>query len=238
MSRESKLKVMIVEDEHASRERLKRLLGRHDEQFAIVGEAEQGTEAVELANQLRPDVLLLDVSLPGIDGFDVLDQIPSNIRVIFTTSHEAHAVRAFRANALDYLLKPIDPLQLDVALARAAEALRGARETSVTRLLCRDRDKTHVVEAAHVLFMRAEAGYTHVQTRETYYLTNEPLSLFEVQLAGSFVRAHRNTLVNVNHVTALKHSDGEMIAVLSSNHEVPVSRRHSQEFRRRLTQSS
>ncbi len=234
MAREPKLTAIIVEDEQTSRERLKRLLGRFHDRVEVVGEADQGNLAVELTNQLKPDVLFLDVSLPGIDGFDVLHQVPSQTRVVFTTAHEQHAVRAFRANALDYLLKPIDPAQLEVALARVEDTLSKREGGDIVRLLCRDRDKTHVVDAADVLFLRAEGGYTHVQTRDSYYLISEPLTLFERQLASSFVRVHRNTLVNVKHVAELRHSEGEMVAVLSSDHEVPVSRRHSQEFRRRL----
>ncbi len=228
---DTKLTAILVEDEQASRERLKRLLARHDH-VELLAEAEQGEQAVELTNRLRPDVLFLDVSLPGVDGFEVVEQIPSQTRVIFTTAHEEYAVRAFRANAVDYLLKPIDPLHLESALARVTEAL--ATRGDIVRLLCRDRDRTHVVDVTDVLFLRAEDGYTHVQTRNSYHLTGEPLALFEKQLASSFVRVHRNTLVNVKHVLQLKHNDGELIAVLSSDHEVAVSRRHSQEFRRRL----
>jgi DNA-binding LytR/AlgR family response regulator len=229
-----KLTALVVEDEQASRERLKRLLGKHPTRVEVIGEADNGIVAVDLALQLKPDVLFLDVSLPGFDGFDVLHQVPSETRVIFTTAHEEHAHRAFRANALDYLLKPIDPTQLDEALSRVEQVLAARQNGDIVRLLCRDRDKTYVVDAAEVLFLRAEGGYTHVQTRGKYYLTNEPLSVFEKQLATTFVRVHRNTLVNVSHVSALRHNEGEMTAILSSEHEVPVSRRHSQEFRRRL----
>ena len=235
MAREQKLTAIVVEDEPTSRDRLKRLLGRYQERIEVVGEADQGDLAVELTNQLRPDVLFLDVSLPGISGFDVLHQVPSDTKVIFTTAHEEHAVRAFRTTALDYLLKPIDPSQLEVALARVEGAMARRETGDIARLLCRDREKTHVIDADDILFLRAEGGYTHVQTRQNYHLVNEPLAFLEKQLGPRFVRVHRNTLVNVKHVLELRHADGELTAVLSSHHEVPVSRRHSQEFRRRLT---
>lgn len=230
-AKDVKFSAVLVEDEQPSRERLRRLLGRH-EQVEIVGETDVGTEAIELTNRLRPDILFLDISLPGCDGFEVVSQIPSQTRVIFTTAREEHAVRAFRTNATDYLLKPIDPQQLEVAIARAAEAL--SNRGDIVRLLCRDRDRTHVINTEDILFLRAEDGYTHVQTQNSYYLTGEPLALFEKQLASSFVRVHRNTLVNVKHVRQLKHNDAELTVVLASDHEIPVSRRHSQEFRRRL----
>jgi two-component system LytT family response regulator len=108
MTRTSKLTAILVEDEVAPRERLRRLLAKHQERVEVVGEAEDGPRAIELTNQLSPDVLFLDVSLPGMDGFDVLHEVPTQTRVIFTTAHEEYAVRAFRTDALDYLLKPID----------------------------------------------------------------------------------------------------------------------------------
>jgi DNA-binding LytR/AlgR family response regulator len=230
----AKLTALVVEDEQPSRDRLRRLLGKHPTRIEVIGEAESGVQAVELALELKPDVLFLDVNLPGFDGFDVLHQVPSQSCVIFTTAHEEHARRAFRANALDYLLKPIDPQQLEEALGRVEQAVAARASGDMVRLLCRDRDKTFVVEARDVLFLQAEGGYTHVQTQQKYYLTNESLAVFEKQLSSSFVRVHRNTLVNLKHVTALRHNDGEMMAILAGEHEVPVSRRHSQEFRRRL----
>jgi two-component system LytT family response regulator len=234
MTRTSKLTAILVEDEVAPRERLRRLLAKHQERVEVVGEAEDGPRAIELTNQLSPDVLFLDVSLPGMDGFDVLHEVPTQTRVIFTTAHEEYAVRAFRTDALDYLLKPIDAQQLEVALSRVEEAVATRADGEIVRILCRDRDKTRVIEAADVLFLRAEDGYVHVQTASTYYLTSESLAVFERQLAASFARAHRSTLVNVRHVQELRHTDGELVAILTSGHEVQVSRRHSQEFRRRL----
>jgi DNA-binding LytR/AlgR family response regulator len=230
----TRITALVVEDEQASRDRLKRLLGKHPTRVEVLGEADNGVRAVELALELKPDVLFLDVNLPGFDGFDVLHQVPSQTRVIFTTAHEEHALRAFRANAVDYLLKPIDPQQLDEALTRVEQVVSARASADIVRLLCRDRDKTYVVDVADILFLQAESGYTHVQTRDKYYLTSEPLAVFEKQLASSFARVHRNTLVNLAHVSALRHTDGEMVAILTADHQVPVSRRHSQEFRRRL----
>jgi two-component system LytT family response regulator len=212
-----------------------RLLGRHQDLIEVVGEADSGPSAVELAQQRRPDICFLDISLPGFDGFEVVDRLPSDVRVVFTTAHEEHAVQAFRANALDYLLKPIDPLQLAEALARLQDDIAAHESAEVVRLLCRDRDTTHVVEVRQILFLRAEGGYTHVQTHDAYYLTNESLTALEPRLGSAFVRVHRNTLVNLKHVSALRHGDGELIAALGPRHEVSVSRRYSQDFRRQLT---
>ncbi|HWA72780.1 MAG TPA: LytTR family DNA-binding domain-containing protein [Polyangiaceae bacterium] len=234
MARETKFTVIVVEDELASRERLKGLLARHHALIELIGEAENGPEAVELCMKCKPDLLFLDVSLPGFDGFDVLNQIPPGTRAIFTTAHEQHAVKAFRSNAVDYLLKPIDPQQLAEALARVEVELDKQSNSNIVRLLCRDRDQTEIVEVSRVLFLEAEDGYTHVQTQDKVYLSNEPLATLEGQLIETFARIHRKTLVNLTHVSALRHRDGDLFAIIGGKYELPVSRRHQQEFRRRL----
>ena len=233
----TRVTALVVEDEPASRDRLKRLLGKHATRVEIVGEADNGGLAIELALSTKPDVMFLDVNLPGFDGFDVLEQVPSQTLVIFTTAHQEHALKAFRAHAVYYWHNPMEPPPVDGAVTGVERVLARRVDADVVRLLCRERDKTYVVSVADVLFLRAESGYTHVQTRDAYYLTNDSLAVFEKQLAATFVRVHRNTLVNIAHVEALRHTDGETIALLTSEHEVPVSRRHSQEFRRRLAYS-
>src|SRR6185369_9429890 len=112
------LSALIVEDELGSRDRLKRLLGRHAAEVCVVGEADSGPRALELVNETHPDLVFLDVSLPGFDGFSLLDQIDASVKIIFTTASQEHAVRAFDTGAVHYLLKPIDSDQLREALAR------------------------------------------------------------------------------------------------------------------------
>jgi DNA-binding LytR/AlgR family response regulator len=182
--------------------------------------------------------VFLDVSLPGFDGFALLDQIDIDVRVIFTTASHEHAVRAFDAGAAHYLLKPIDPAQLQEALLRVLRTDTRhkieASRTGVSRLLCRDRDTTHVVRPEDVLFMKADQGYTLVRTAASEYLSDESLGALELQFGQSFVRIHRNALVNVNHVGSLRHVDNETIIVLRDGIQLPVSRRHALGLRERL----
>jgi DNA-binding LytR/AlgR family response regulator len=235
------LRVLVVEDEPSSRDRLRRLLGKHEDEVTIVGEADNGPRALEEIEASRPDLLFLDVSLPGFDGFDLLSRIDRSIKVIFTTASHEHALRAFGTGAIHYLLKPIDPTQLEEALARVhrsdgrqgLERARGAR-----RILCRDRDTTHVLRTDEVLFLKADQGYTLVRTADDEYLTADSLGTLEEQMGGAFVRIHRNALVNLEQVSSLKHLDGDTIVVLRNGMELPVSRRHSQALRERLLQGS
>jgi DNA-binding LytR/AlgR family response regulator len=232
------LRALIIEDEPSSRDRLRRLLKRHADEVEIVAEADSGPLALEQVKTARPDLIFLDVSLPGFDGFDVLAKIDPSLKVIFTTASHEHAVRAFGAGAVHYLLKPIDPAQLQEALARIqrSEPRTSADPTrsGLSRILCRDRDTTHVVRVEEVLFLKADQGYTLVRTSAGEYLTADALAWLEQQIGPYFVRIHRNAVVNIDQVCSLKHLDGEMIVVLSNGMELPVSRRHAQALRDRL----
>ena len=113
------LRTLIVEDEPSSRDRLRRLLSKYPDDVVIVAEADSGPGAVEQMRLHQPDLVFLDVSLPGFDGFDVLAQVTPTVRIVFTTASQEHAVRAFGARAVHYLLKPVDPSQLQEAIQRA-----------------------------------------------------------------------------------------------------------------------
>jgi DNA-binding LytR/AlgR family response regulator len=232
------LRTLIVEDEQNSRDRLRRLLGRYQDEVEVVGEADSGPAAVEQIRNLRPDLVFMDVSLPGFDGFDVLAAAGLATKVIFTTASQEHAVRAFGAGAAHYLLKPVDPAQLQQAVARVLKSEpRPATDTprsSVNRILCRDRDTTYVIRAEEVLFFKADQGYTLVRTDTKEYLTVDSLGTLEERIGADFVRIHRNAVVNLAHVGSLRHDDGDVVVVLRNGMELPVSRRHAPGLRDRL----
>ena len=228
------LRALIVEDEAGSRDRLKRLLGRHAAEISLVGEADSGPRALELVRALGPDLVFLDVSLPGFDGFALLDEIDASVKVIFTTASQEHAVRAFDTGAIHYLLKPIDAEHLATAVARLQKSEPDANRGRATRLLCRDRDMTHVLRADEILFVKADQGYTLVRTDTKEFLTSDSLGAVEEQMGGTFVRIHRNALVNIAHVSSLRHVDGDVLVVLRNGMELEVSRRHGQTLRDRL----
>jgi DNA-binding LytR/AlgR family response regulator len=226
-----KLTAIIVEDEAGPRQLLRRLLERrHSEVIQIIGEAETGPAALALCEEHQPDVLFLDLHLPGFDGFDLLSQLRTETHVVITTGDSQQAVEAYRANAVDYLLKPIDPEQLRDAVERVAKAIASEK---MVRLLCRDRDATKVVHTDDVLSIQADGGYTNVQTAHAYYLINDSRATLAERLPDHFVRVHRTTIVNIRHVTGL--SKGNDFVLLGQDREVAISRRHLREFRRKLT---
>lgn len=208
------------------------MLSKHS-QIEIVGEADSGPRALEVIRETHPELVFLDVSLPGFDGFALLDEIEAGVKVVFTTASAEHAVRAFDAGAVHYLLKPIDPQQLEAALERAAEP-GTANPTPLKRMLCRDRDTTHVLQTDDILYMKADQGYTLVRTEGKEYLTSDSLGSLEPLVEGVFVRIHRNALVNIRQVQSLRHSDGDVVVVLRNGIELAVSRRHAPLLRERL----
>lgn len=242
------LRTIVVEDEPVSRDRMKRLLAEHKDQVVVVAEADSGPTAVELIREYEPDLVLLDVSLPGLDGFEVLAALTSRPAIVFTTGHDEHAVRAFRASATDYLLKPIVPSELAAAIDKASKqrspssqsdfkellsALRVGQERAIKRVACRLGDSTVFMQVEDVQYFRADHGYTMVKSGTQELLIDTPLADLEARLdRADFLRVHRNTLVNMNHVTSLKRlPDGRMKVVMKDGSELSSSRRYADNLR-------
>jgi two-component system LytT family response regulator len=222
---------MIVEDEAGPRQLLRRLLERrHSEQVEVVGEADSGPAALAMCDELQPDLMFLDLHLPGMDGIQLMSQLRTETHVVITTADTQQAVEAYRANAIDYLLKPVDPDRLRDAVTRVASAIASER---IVRLLCRDRETTKIVPTDGILFLQADGGYTNVQTEAASYLINDSLAALAEHLPEHFVRVHRTTIVNIRQVTELN-KENDCASLGKQGHTVAVSRRHLREFRRKL----
>ncbi|MFO0244438.1 MAG: LytR/AlgR family response regulator transcription factor [Betaproteobacteria bacterium] len=240
-------RVLIVDDEPLARERLRALLG--DLGVAeVVGEAASGLEALDVAVRERPNVVLLDIRMPGMDGLEaarhlsLLDPAPA---VVFTTAYDAHALAAFEANAIDYLLKPIRPERLRSALEKAG-ALSAARAAAAGQARPAAQARTHfsapvkgslrLVPLADVRYLHAGQGYVSVFHPGGELLVEDSLRALEDELGEDFLRVHRNTLVAVAHVTALERGPlgGASIVLRDIAQKLPVSRRLLGQVRRRL----
>jgi two-component system, LytTR family, response regulator len=218
------LRVLLVDDEPLARTRLRSLLAVHSD-VQIVGEAGDGEAAVKLVTDLAPDVLFLDVQMPGLSGFDVLARLTDRPRVIFVTAFDEFAVRAFDEQAIDYLLKPVEPARLDRALARVAspntaktgkddrlDRLLDAIERTRTppqRIAVRRGAKVALVEPAAVVFCRAEDKYTVLYTADGEHIVDRTVDDLERTLDPSqFLRIHRNAIVNLTFVRDLTAVEG------------------------------
>lgn len=247
------LRVLIVDDEPIARQRLARLLAQ-EPGVEIAGEAEDGEAAIARAKELRPDVVLLDIRMPGLDGLQAARAIAGTSRVIFTTAHDEHALQAFDAAAIDYLLKPVRPERLREALERARRAaakpeapagpgaaampdaariealLRGvlagaAREPQ--RLAARRGDVTELLDPGEISRIHADAGCAVISHGGREYVLDESLAALEQRLAPlGFLRVHRGELVNVALIRALHRQDDQAIAEMKDGQRAQVSRSH------------
>ena len=240
------LKVLIVDDEPPARERLKSLLAEIPE-VAVVGEAVSGAEALALTHDLSPDIVLLDVRMPGIDGLEaarhlaLLDEPPA---VIFTTAYDEYAVQAFEAHAVGYLLKPVRKEQLATAVVRAGRLTRaqlqklaaGGGEARRTHIAARHREGLRLIPIGEVQYFLADQKYTTVRHVNGEDLIEDSLRLLESEFGAAFVRIHRNALVAVQHLEAIeRNSEGQhFVRLRGCTAPLAVSRRMAGELKERF----
>jgi two-component system LytT family response regulator len=229
---------MIVDDEPLARRELRRLLA----EFAwidIVGEAANVGEAAALIERLLPDLLFLDIQMPGGTGFDLLERLEHLPLVVFTTAYDKHAVRAFEVNALDYLLKPIEPERLAAAVARAqaapasAPAAAATNGTILERLFLRDGNRCWFVPLREVKLFSAEGNYVRLSWDKIHPLLGRPLSSLEPRLDPKrFFRANRQQIINLEYIESVDLGvNGRLHVQLRGGPEVQISRRQARLFR-------
>ncbi len=241
-----KYRTLIVEDEELSRNRIRRLLMPYPEDIVILGEAANGVEAVELAKQLRPDLLFLDINLPGMDGFQVLGNLDFQPAVIFTTASNQHALDAFKVHAVDYLLKPIDEEELKRSIEKLrrlgfnpleyAESIRRLAASLdsqyLNRLTCKVGDRLVMVKLSEVMYFHAENKYTSVITSGKTFVIDMPLIDLERKLnPDEFIRIHRSSIVNLSWISEIRKGfDGKAKVVLLDKQgtELAASRLYSE----------
>jgi two-component system LytT family response regulator len=251
--RPARIRAVIADDEPLARRGVRQLLAPHAD-VDVVGESRSGPEALDALETLEPDVLFLDIQMPEMNGFDVLrargpDRMPV---VIFVTAHDQFAVRAFEANALDYLVKPINAKRFDAALARtrvqlalhdaAGRALRLAAllaaeraHAGADRLVVRTATRELVIPTAEIDWIGAEDYYACVYVAGRRHLTRESLMSLEGRLdARLFARVHRCAIVRLDRVRESRRADGGDEVVLRDGTRVPVSRRRRRSLDRLL----
>lgn len=240
-------RLLIADDEPLARARLRTQI---DELAAgeVVAEAGSGLEALEFALQLQPDIALLDIRMPGMDGIELarhLARLPRAPAIIFTTAYNEHALAAFEAHAIDYLLKPIRLDRLRSALSRArlvtAAQLREfvrdrPAETARSHFSAISKGSLRIVPLAEVRYLQADQGYVTVRHMHGELLIEDSLRALEEEFGEQFLRIHRNTLVALAHVDGLERDTLGNCSVLlrDVDDKLPVSRRLLSDVRRRL----
>ena len=235
-------RILIADDEAPARQRLRDLLDECRETFplAIVDEARNGREALDVLNREKVDVVLLDIRMPDMDGLEAARHIAGMAAppaIIFTTAFDSYAIKAFEVNAIDYLLKPIRRERLLMALGktRAAppvsrDALAAAANLPRRHLSVHERGKIHLVPLADILYLRAELKYVTVRTPEREFLVEESLTKLEEEFAEAFVRIHRNCLVARQAIAGFERNaeeseSGWAVVIRATGEKLPVSRR-------------
>jgi two-component system LytT family response regulator len=197
----------------------------------IVAECETGMEGVEKIQELKPDLVFLDVQMPECDGFDVLERLGGDTpaAIVFVTAYDQYALKAFEAGALDYLLKPFSNDRFDLALARARERIaQDAKETASQRLVIKSGGEVLFVKVAEIDWIEAADYYACLHTGNKTHLLRRTLAELESDLERSnFCRIHRSAIVNLNRIRGLQVADdGEYEVVLDTGARLPLSRRY------------
>ncbi|MCB9245439.1 MAG: response regulator [Flavobacteriales bacterium] len=246
-----KLYYIIIEDDPESRDYLRALMMRFTERFELIGEATDGLEAIEMIQKLRPDLILLDIELPGMNGFDVLNAFPNPwFQVIFTTGFEGYATKAIRYSAIDYLLKPFDPTEMSNALDRVWEIQLGPDDGRISflkrsldlqtfdRIILPLNKVYEIILLKDIVRIEAKRGnYVVVFLKpEGQFLATYSLNHYDNLVRGThFFRIHKSHLVNVNEIARVDGGGGGFVH-LFNNTQLPVAFRRKPELIRVLKQ--
>jgi two-component system, LytTR family, response regulator len=229
--------VMIVDDEELARKLIREMLESHPE-IEIAAECANGFEAVKAAAQSKPDLMFLDVQMPKLDGFEVLELIGPGVKTIFVTAYDQYALRAFEVHAVDYLLKPFSKERFDAALELAKSRLRGpapavaelaaaARpQRYLERVVVKDGARVHIIPVARLDYAEAQDDYVSLVSQGKAYLKQQTIASLEESLdPARFIRIHRSYIVNLDRVVKMEpYTKDSKIAVLADGKQLPVSR--------------
>ncbi|MBL7739889.1 MAG: LytTR family transcriptional regulator DNA-binding domain-containing protein [Chitinophagaceae bacterium] len=232
-------KVVIIDDEMLARSIVKEYLQQHP-QLELMAECGDGFEGVKAIQQHQPDLIFLDIQMPKINGFEMLELIEHPPAVIFTTAFDEYAIKAFEAHAIDYLLKPFDQERFDKAVAKWMEQKPAVIEKSTQELLetashspsqsqrvvVKNGSKIKIIPAHDIFYLEAADDFVKIHTQEGYFLKNKTMGHFEQTLdEQQFVRSHRSYIINIQQITRIDpyEKDGH-VAVLRTGAKVPVSR--------------
>jgi len=239
MTDQQKIRVLIVDDEDLARQVVREMLQANSE-VEIIGECANGFEAVRMAGEMKPDLMFLDIQMPKLDGFEVLELVGPEVAVIFVTAYDEHALRAFEVHAVDYLLKPFRAERFAAALDRAKQRIGGVTPfrpeelTAATRtpgqyaerIVVKDGTRVTIIPVPKLDYAEAQDDYVALASQGKKHLKQQTISSLESSLDPKmFVRIHRSYLVNLERVTRLEpYGKDSHIVILSDGGRLPVSR--------------
>jgi len=246
------IKAIIIEDEQPARSIIKTYL-EDIEQVEIIGEYADGFSGVKAINELKPDLVFLDIQMPRLTGFEVLELIEYKPAVIFTTAYDQYAIKAFEVNASDYLLKPFTKERFEKAVNNVVDAFRkeatlpkdkleklsqtlDETDEKIQRVAVRVGNKIHVLPVESINYIESQGDYVSIHTSTDDFLKEKPMKYYETHLDNKlFVRIHRSYIVNVNMIERLEYYDKESyMAILKDNVKLKVSTNGYKVLKQRL----
>lgn len=230
----NKIRAVIIDDELPARELIKVFIDDHKD-ITIVGEAENGFEGAKLINELSPDLVFLDIQMPKLDGFELLELLDNQPAVIFCTAYDQYAIKAFDKNAVDYLLKPFSKLRFKEALAKIQQPKKASEKLilpssaeyskPLNRIVVKDRKEIIIIDVEKLQYLEAQDDYVELHTNQGNWLKQQTMKYFEEALDETkFVRVHRKYIIQLTEMAKLDKLGKETyMAVLKSGISIPVS---------------
>jgi two-component system LytT family response regulator len=242
-------KTLVIDDERLAREELKSLLKDYHE-IEIIGEAKNGEEGIEQIRELKPDLIFLDINMPGLNGFDMIKQLDEIPRVIFVTAYDEYAIKAFEVNALDYIMKPVDPERLKESIQKlnsgeddfvsSQQTLASRKDRVLTikdRVFIKDGEKCWFIELSKVRMLESDGNYVKVYFDNFRPLILRSLNSFEERLDPEyFFRANRKFIINLQWVSSIENwFNGGLQVELREGEKVEISRRQAIRFKEMMS---
>jgi len=243
-------KTIVIDDEQLARQRIKRLLAAYDE-INIIAEAENGAEGLTLINDLKPDLIFLDIEMPVLNGFELLSKLAHQPKVVFTTAYDQYAIKAFEEGSIDYLLKPIELERLDKTIKKLKQTNLASNQVPIDELIKQLQgkktiktltvklgDKILLIKLTDIVHVQAEDKYVFLHTADgKKHLTDFTLSVLEEKLPDEFLRIHRSEIINTDYIKEIRKGfNGALVFILNNADETRVtsSRSNSESLRLRF----
>jgi two-component system LytT family response regulator len=233
-----KKKIFLLDDEFLALEELKILINPFDS-LEIVGSSDRVEDAIKMCNKLNPDLIILDINMPGKNGFEFLEALEQVNEVIFVTAYDEFALKAFEINALDYLLKPLNPERLTEAIDRfllkseKVENKESNRLSENKKIFIKDGETCHFVPISKIFLLESVGNYVRVHYENEKPLLHKSLSYLEQKLPEDvFFRANRQFIINLNFIKKIEpYFNSTLLVEMQSNHKIDLSQRQSAKFR-------
>jgi len=246
------ISILIIEDEKPARDLIKAYLEGNNS-INLLGEYDNGFDGLKAVNELKPDAIFLDVQMPKLTGFEMLEVLEYQPEVIFTTAYDQYAIQAFEQNAVDYLLKPFSKERFQEAIGKLESKIESQKESGKTgiekiklhlaeseeklhRVVIKKSGKIHVISTGDINYLEAQDDYVMIYTNEGRYLKQQTMKYFEKHLdSQQFVRVHRSYIANITHIERIEpYEKSNFILILKDGNKVPVSRNGMQVLKENL----